>query len=118
MSTDNPGKTTDRPTTATGNGSPTIRWDASSMKSTYANAVQVTGTREEIVLLFGMHQAWHNDMKEVPVQVLERVLVNPYAAKRLSLLLNQVIRQYESRYGALEVELSTASAPPEKLPVR
>ncbi len=33
-----------------------VRWDDSNMKSTYANVCNVAGTREEIVLLFGMNQ--------------------------------------------------------------
>jgi len=35
-----------------------VRWDDSSMRSAYANVCNVAGTREEIVLLFGMNQAW------------------------------------------------------------
>jgi hypothetical protein len=30
-------------------------------------------------------------------------ILSPYAAKRLSIALNGVLREYEQRYGALEV---------------
>ena len=83
---------------------PKIKWDDSNMRSAYANVCNVTGTREEIVLLFGMNQAWHSAQKEVRVQLSDRIVLSPFAAKRLSLLLNNVLRDYESRYGVLEVE--------------
>ena len=82
-----------------------IRWDDTNMRSTYANVCNVAGTREEIVLLFGMNQAWHSGQKEVTVQLAERIVLSPFAAKRLSLLLNNVVRDYESRYGALDAEV-------------
>ena len=36
-----------------------IKWDDSMMKSSYANVCNVTSTREEVVMLFGMNQAWN-----------------------------------------------------------
>jgi hypothetical protein len=51
-----------------------------------------------------MNQAWHAGQKEVKVQLTDRIVVSPFAAKRLSILLNNVIRDYESRYGVMEVE--------------
>jgi hypothetical protein len=33
-----------------------------------------------------------------------RVVLSPYAAKRLVLLLNNIVRDYEKRYGILDVE--------------
>ena len=80
-----------------------IKWDDSDMRSVYANVCNVAGTREEIVLLFGMNQAWHAGQKEVKVQLTDRIVVSPFAAKRLSILLNNVIRDYESRYGVMDV---------------
>ena len=80
-----------------------IRWDDSSMKSAYANVCNVAGTREEIVLLFGMNQAWHSGQQEVTIQLADRVVLSPFVAKRLTVLLNNVIKDYESKYGTLEV---------------
>ena len=95
---------------AAGDG-PTFRWDDANMQTRYANVVQVTGTREEIVLLLGTHQVWHKDVKEVVVPLQERLLLNPYAAKRLNLQLTALLRAYESRYGALGVEGAGTGAP-------
>ena len=81
-----------------------IRWDSSNMRSAYANVFNVAGTREEIVVLFGMNQAWDASQKELTVQLSDRLVLSPFVAKRLSLVLGNVIRDYESRYGKLDVE--------------
>ncbi len=80
-----------------------IRWDDSNMRSVYANVCNVAGTREEVVLLFGMNQAWHSAQEEVTIQLADRVVLSPFVAKRMSLLLNSVIRDYETKYGSLDV---------------
>jgi len=81
-----------------------IRWDQANMRSVYANVCNVAGTREEIVLFFGMNQAWDAAQKEMTVQVSDRIVLSPFVAKRLAILLQNVIRNYESRYGKLDVE--------------
>jgi hypothetical protein len=81
-----------------------IKWDDSNMKSSYANVCNVTSTREEVVMLFGMNQAWNRGQKEVTIQLTDRIVISPYAAKRLSLLLGNVVKEYENRFGALNIE--------------
>lgn len=93
---------TESPVTAGGQAK--IRWDDSNMRNVYSNVCNVAGTREEIVLLFGMNQAWHSGQKEVTVQLADRIVLSPFVAKRLSVLLNNVIRDYETKFGALEIE--------------
>ncbi len=83
---------------------PKIVWDDSGMRSFYSNATSVVGTREEIVLFFGMNQAWHAGQQEVKVQLMDRVVLSPYTAKRLANLLNNVLQDYETRWGKLEIE--------------
>lgn len=80
-----------------------IVWDDTNMRSVYANVANVAGTREEIVILFGMNQAWHAGQKDIKIQLMDRIVMSPFAAKRLSMLLNQVLQDYENRYGQLEV---------------
>jgi hypothetical protein len=89
-----------------------IIWDDSSMRSVYSNATNVAGGREEIILLFGMNQAWHAGQKEIKIQLSDRVILSPFAAKRLSVLLNNVLHDYEKRFGALDVGSPQASAGP------
>lgn len=82
---------------------PKVVWDDSKMRTSYANVCNVLGTREEIMLLFGANQAWHGGQKEVTVVLSERIVLNPYAAKRLMQLLGQGLKEYESRYGELKL---------------
>jgi hypothetical protein len=84
-------------------GAPKVVWDDSKMQTSYANVCNVLGTREEIMLLFGANQAWHGGQKEVTVLLSNRVVLNPYAAKRLLQLLEQGLKEYESRYGELKL---------------
>jgi hypothetical protein len=81
-----------------------IKWDDSQMKSAYANVCNVTSTREEVVMLFGMNQAWNRGQKEVTIQLTDRIVISPYAAKRLSMLLDGVVKEYEKRFGVLSIE--------------
>src|SRR4026207_1152864 len=81
-----------------------IKWDDSHMKSAYANVCNVTSTREEVVMLFGMNQAWNRGQKEVTIQLTDRIIISPYAAKRLATLLEGVVKEYEKRFGTLTTE--------------
>ncbi|MBY0233691.1 MAG: DUF3467 domain-containing protein [Burkholderiaceae bacterium] len=82
---------------------PQITWDDSKMETTYANVCNVLGTREEIMLLFGANQAWQTQQSEVKVALSNRIVLNPYAAKRLMTLLELGLREYETRYGELKL---------------
>ena len=81
-----------------------VVWDDSRMNTSYSNVCNVLGSREEITLLFGANQAWHSGQKEVKVLLSDRVVLNPYAAKRLRVLLERVLKEYETRYGELKLE--------------
>ncbi len=96
-------------------GTPKVKWDTANMRSNYANVCNANCTREEVVLLFGLNQAWSGAEEEVTVQIAERVILSPFAAKRLALLLNNVVEQYESRFGPLEIAAQAqAKAPASK----
>ena len=116
---------TDKSSKGAGTAEPTeagaqvkIIWDDSNMRSVYANASNVAGGREEIILLFGMNQAWHAAQKEIKIQLSDRIILSPFAAKRLSILLNNVLQDYEKRYGLLEVEARRPAEPPIKSTVQ
>jgi len=81
-----------------------IKWDDANMKSSYANVCNVTSTREEVVMLFGINQAWNRGQKEVTIQLTDRIIISPYAAKRLMMLLGNVVTEYEKRFGKLNLE--------------
>lgn len=95
-------------------GATKIKWDYTGMRSSYANVCNVSSTREEVVLLFGLNQAAQASEKgqvEVTVQASDRIILSPYAAKRLALLLDGLVREYEARFGPLNLEGVRAAGP-------
>ena len=89
---------------------PTVRFDDSEMTNTYANVCNVSSSREEVVLAFGMNNAWERDALEGRVKLNSRVTLSPFAAKRLAALLNGVIHQYETRFGVMDLSAGQAEA--------
>lgn len=90
---------------------PTVDWDDSDMRSTYANVVNASSTREEVTLFFGTNQTWNpSKAKEFHVHLTDRMVLNPHAAKRLWVLLGAILSEYESRFGKLEVQGLAAAA--------
>jgi hypothetical protein len=79
-----------------------IRLEDSSLRSAYANVFNVGSSREEIVLLLGMGQISPANQKELRIRLSDRIVMNPFAAKRLATLLNRAIRDYEFRFGSLD----------------
>ena len=92
------------PGASQGTTQPRVKWDDSNMRSSYANVVNATSSREEVTVFFGTNQTWNASDDEFTVQLTERIILNPFAAKRLILLLGAVLKEYESRYGVLELE--------------
>ena len=87
-------------------GGVNITWDDADMESTYANIGTATANREEFFLLFGTHQHWRGtveEKKEIEVKLSERIVMSPFAAKRLAVILTQSIKAYEDQFGKIEV---------------
>ena len=91
-----------------------INWDESQMKTSYANVCNVSSTREEFTLLFGTNQTWQTGQSGLNIQLTNRIILNAYAAKRLSILLGRIVADYEARFGELNLELP-AQRDPQKL---
>ena len=79
-----------------------IRVSASNLKSTYCNMCNANSTREEVVLNFGVNQTWDRGPNESEVSLEHRIILSPFAAKRLSQMLGKLIAEYETRYGELK----------------
>ena len=81
-----------------------VNWDDSKMTTTYSNAVNASSTREEVSIFFGTNQSWNvADDKELMILLSDRMILNPYAAKRLTVLLAGIIKEYENRFGELSL---------------
>ena len=81
-----------------------VEWDDSKMDTTYANVANAASTREEVALVFGTNKTWKiSEDKPVKIELTNRIILSPFAAKRFALLLNGVLDEYETRFGKLEV---------------
>lgn len=63
------------------------------------------------MLHFGTSQEPRTGQNEVSGKVQERIVLNPFVARRLALVLSNVIRNYESRYGPLDIERALPNGP-------
>ena len=83
----------------------TIAWEDANLVTSFANVVNIQGTREQIELFFGTNRTWEATAGgPVKVDLTNRIILTPYAAKRLNLILTGVLREYEQRHGLLKVE--------------
>jgi hypothetical protein len=78
-----------------------VRLDTSQIKSSYCNISNVSSTREEVVINFGLNQSWDLGQKDMAVELEHRVILSPFAAKRLQQTLGKLLQEYETRYGKL-----------------
>lgn len=82
---------------------PTVRYDDTGITNSYSNVCNVSSSREEVVLVFGMNNAWERDAGEVRVKLSSRIILSPFAAKRLAMLMDSVVKQYEGRFGPMDL---------------
>ncbi len=84
---------------------PAVRWNDKNMATHFANVVNVQSTREQVDLFFGVNQTWNIAQNEqVVVDLMSRIVLTPFAAKRLWTVLGGVLREYEARHGALNID--------------
>jgi len=77
-----------------------VKWNDKDLRTSYANVCNVSSTREEVTLLFGTNETGFNG-DEVSVRLTERIILSPYAAKRLAQVIGNVMAEYEKRFGPL-----------------
>jgi hypothetical protein len=97
-----------------GNELPDIHWDDTGMVSTYANVVNANSSREEVTLFFGTNRTWNvSKADSVAINLTNRIILNPHAAKRLLMLLTAVLGEYERRFGKIVIG-NRPDMPPEE----
>lgn len=83
---------------------PQINWDHAKLKTSYANVCNVNSTREEVSLLFGTNNSVNTgEPGEITIELSDRIILNPYVAKRLAGILGNVVRNYEENHGVLQL---------------
>lgn len=81
-----------------------LNWDDTRMTTNFSNVVNIQSTREQVDLFFGTNQTWNaSGDGPLTIELSNRMILSPYAAKRLSVALAGVLREYEQRYGALDL---------------
>ena len=101
-------KLKDTPVNAGKPAVPSVNWDDSQMRTTYANVVNASSTREEVALFFGTNLTWNpGEAKEFQVRLSDRIVLSPFAAKRLWILVGALLKEYEARFGTLQMDLGT-----------
>jgi hypothetical protein len=82
-----------------------VQWHDEDMRTHFANVVNVQSTREQFDLFFGTNRTWNiKDKDAVAVDLSNRLILTPFAAKRLWSVLGNVLREYETRHGKLELD--------------
>ena len=84
---------------------PEVVWNDANMKSLYVNATNVVAGREEVMVLLGVNRAWKMNQEKVDVDIAERVVMTPFTAKRLAIMLGATLKAYEAKYGKIEIGL-------------
>jgi Protein of unknown function (DUF3467) len=87
---------------ASDSGAAKVRFNSANLKSSYANFCNATSTREEVVLNFGVSNNWDRTPQDMEIELSHRIVLSPFAAKRLNTLLQKLMSEYESRYGELK----------------
>ncbi len=80
-----------------------ITIDDSKAFTAYANYFHVTGTAEEMVIDFGLNAQPGGTNR--PVGITQRVVLNPYTAKRLLAVLHMSIQRHEATFGTIETDM-------------
>lgn len=99
-------QTTAKPAAETTINGMSINWIDDKMESLYSNVGTATANREEFFLLFGTHQNWRGneaESKTVDVELSKRIVMSPFAAKRLSVILQHALRAYEEQFGEVKL---------------
>jgi hypothetical protein len=81
-----------------------LQIDDSTTPITYSTTVRVWGSAEEINLDFAGPLRPTNQPKVARLKIDQRLVLNPWAAKRLAIALGQAVSRYEQTYGPLELD--------------
>ncbi len=80
-----------------------LQIDDSQAPTTYSSTVRVWGSAEEIILDFAgpLRPAGPSVAK---LKIDQRIILNPWVAKRLTMQMSQAVARYEQAYGVLEID--------------
>ncbi len=80
-----------------------LGWDETDARTISPTICTISATPEEFTFLFGRQESLGRHGQRPTVRDAEKIIVKPLLAKRLSGALNEALRQYELRFGPLEL---------------
>ena len=81
-----------------------LQIDDEHVSVSYSTTARVWGSAEEINVDFAGPLRPSNQPNTAKLKIDQRVVLNPWAAKRLAIALAQAVTRYEQTYGTLEVD--------------
>jgi len=87
-----------------------VRIDERNLQTSYMSGFRPTVTAEEVILDFGLNLVRPTGNKDNPAELVfqanNRLIMSYFSAKRLAMVLGQIVRRYEQQFG--EIELNAA----------
>jgi hypothetical protein len=87
-----------------------VRVDERNLQTSYMSGFRPTVTAEEVILDFGLNLVRPTGNKENPAELVfqanNRLIMSYFSAKRLAMVLGQIVHRYEQQFG--EIELNAA----------
>jgi len=80
--------------------------DATGLKASYANVCRIAQTPNEVIIDFGLNPNFFGQILDEPLKLDQRIILSHDAAKRLCLHLTATIQNFESKYGAIELDVT------------
>jgi hypothetical protein len=84
--------------------------DSSKAHAAYSNFCRVTGTPEELIIDFGLNTQPMGVPQE-PIEIVERIVMNYYTAKRMMAALQMSLQRHEAAFGVLETDVQKRVMP-------
>ncbi|MCC5828595.1 MAG: DUF3467 domain-containing protein [Phycisphaeraceae bacterium] len=91
-----------------------LRLDEAGMTTTYSNAFRTNTSAEEVFVDFGMNLMMpaaqggegSQNVGEMIFKLNNRVVLNYYTAKRLAMVLGQIVSRHEQQFGELKLNVN------------
>ncbi len=87
-----------------------VRIDERNLQTSYLSGFRPTVTAEEVILDCGLNLVRPTGNKDNPAELVfqanNRLIMSYFSAKRLAMVLGQIVRRYEQQFG--EIELNAA----------
>lgn len=91
-------------TTPEGQPQQQLRIDEAAVSTYFSSTSRIWGTAEEIIIDFsqGVRPSGQKNISVLKIDA--RIVMSPWAAKRLAIALGQTVQRYEQTYGILEID--------------